>query len=62
MNKKYKLKTDPEENCFMCSKSNTSFDKPSLELILTLPLCMHHTETIKIALAKLDRVPGEDDE
>lgn len=62
MIKKYKLKADPEKDCFLCSKPGISFDKESLELILTLTICKHHTDVTKIALAKVERQPGEDDE
>jgi hypothetical protein len=62
MIKKYQLKKDPEQDCFLCSKPGISFDKPSLELILTLTVCRHHTEATKTALAKSERQPGEDDE
>ena len=62
MIKKYKLKVDPEEDCFLCSKIGISFDKESLSLILTLPLCMHHTEVIKKTVEsfalKTEREPG----
>lgn len=56
MIKKYQLKIDPEENCFICGdKTTMSFDKEALKFILELPLCLHHTSTIKTALAKFDR-------
>lgn len=61
MIKKYSLKLDPEQDCFLCSKPNVSFDAETLKYILTLNICNHHTEVTKIALAKLDRQSGEDD-
>lgn len=60
MIKKYKLKVDPEVDCFLCSKPGTSFDRTSLQFILDLPLCRHHDEVTKSALAKSDREPGQE--
>lgn len=59
MIKKFKLKIDPEENCFMCTKGYTAFDKESLKFILDLPLCRHHTDSVKIALGERPDNNGE---
>lgn len=63
MSKKYTLKIDHDSNCFIChDKIGMSFDKEALQFIQSLSLCSHHQETIKSALEKVSRQPGEDDE
>ncbi len=63
MSKTYKLKMNvKKDSCFYCDKFTMSFEKEALELILTLSLCTLCENKIKVALAKIDRQPGEDDD